>query len=284
MTRTTLALADVALAADIFGDGPPLLLLHGALGDRRTLAPVAAQLADRWRVVVPTQRYFGQGPRATGSKPFGTGTQAEDLIGMLDALGLAQAHVAAWSFSAHSALAAALAAPGRVRSLFLYEPGFPTFVTDRAAQAEITADGARVFGPVAEAAHAGDWPEAARRMIDAAAGRAGWFDAEPAERRRVHLDNADTIGLLFTQTPPVPILAEDLAELDLPVTVAWGSDTSSGYRIVSQAAASAIRNARAFELPEAGHLLPEADPARFASLLAAHLDAGVPPDPASGRD
>jgi pimeloyl-ACP methyl ester carboxylesterase len=268
----TIALPDVALAADIVGDGPPLLLLHGALGDRRTLAPVAARLADRWRVIVPTQRYFGPQPRAAGSKPFGTATQAEDAIGMLDALGLTQAHVAAWSFSAHSALAAALAAQGRLRSLFLYEPGLPTFVSDPAAQAELAADGARAFGPVADAARRNDWPEAARRLIDAAANQPGWFDAEPAEVRQIHLDNADTIGLLFTQTPPVPILADDLAKLELLTTVAWGSDTTPTYRIVSRAAAASIMDARAIEVPDAGHLLPEADPIRFAHLLAAHLN------------
>ncbi|WP_198375126.1 alpha/beta fold hydrolase [Neoroseomonas rubea] len=265
-------LPDVTLAADIIGDGPPLLLLHGALGDRRTLAPVAAQLADRWRLVVPTQRHFGPAPRSVGIKRFGTASQAEDLVVMLDALGLARAHVVAWSFSAHSTLAAALDAPERIRSLFLYEPGFPTFVTDAAAQAEISADGARAFGPVAKAAQRGDWAEAARDLIDAAAGTVGWFDAQPPEVRQIHLDNADTIGLLFSQTPPVPIAAGDLARLVVPTTLAWGADTTATYRLVSQAAAQAIPGARSIVVPAAGHLLPEADPIRFARLIAAHLE------------
>lgn len=269
----TIRLTDVTLAADIVGQGPDLLLLHGALGDRRTLAPVAARLSARWRVVVPTQRHFGPAPRSVGSRSFGTASQAEDLVAMLDALGLRRAHVVAWSFSAHSALAAALRAPDRMRSLFLYEPGFPTFVTDPAAQAAISADGAHAFGPVAEAAGRGDWPEAARRLIDAAAGRPGWFDAQPPDLRRIHLDNADTIGLLFSQTPPVPIAAGDLARLAVPTSVAWGADTTATYRLVSQAAAQAIPGARSVAVPAAGHLLPEADPIRFALLVAAHLDA-----------
>ncbi|WP_198368984.1 alpha/beta fold hydrolase [Roseomonas rosulenta] len=268
----TIHLRDVTIAADIVGDGPPLVLLHGALGDRRTLAPVAAHLADRWRVIVPTQRHFGPAPRSVGRKPFGTASQAEDLIAMVDVLGLTRAHVVAWSFSAHSALAAALAAPERIRSLLVYEPGFPTFVTDPAARFEISADGARAFGPVVEAAQRGDWAEAARRLIDAAAGEPGWFDAQPPEVRRIHLDNADTIGLLFTQTPPVPVAAEELARLAVPTTVAWGSDTTATYRLVSQAAAQAIPGARSIAVPSAGHLLPEAAPLRFARLVAAHLE------------
>lgn len=268
-----ITLPDVALEADILGDGAPILLLHGALGDRRTLAPVAALLAGRCRAIVPTQRHCGPAPRAVGDEPFGTGGQARDLVAMLDALGLARAHVVAWSFSAHSALAAALEAPARVASLFLYEPGFPTFVTDPAEQAAIAADGARAFGPVAEAAGRGDWVEAARRLIDAAAGEPGWFDAEPEAVNAIHRDNADTIGLLFRQTPPVAIPAEALARLAPPATIAWGARTTETYLIVSRAAARAVPGARAVEVPEAGHLLPEAEPGRFAGLVAAHLDA-----------
>jgi pimeloyl-ACP methyl ester carboxylesterase len=269
----SIVLPDVTLAADRSGEGPALLLLHGALGDRRTLGPVAAHLSPRVRAIVPTQRYFGPLPRSVGRKPFGTASQAEDLLAMFDALGLEQAHVVAWSFSAHSALAAAVAEPGRFLSLFLYEPGFPTFVTDPAALAECAADGGRSFGPVAEAAGRGDWGEAARRLIDSAAGQPRWFDAQPASVREIHLDNADTIGLLFTQTPPVPLSGGDLSTLEVPTTIAWGADTASTYRLVSRAAAQAIPGARAVELPGAGHLLPERDPARFAGLVAEHLDA-----------
>lgn len=89
--------------------------------------------------------------------------------------------------------------------------------------------------------------------------------------RHVYLDNADTIGLLSTQTAPVPILSDDLATLELSTTVVWGRYTTPTYRIVSCAAAASIMDARAVEVPNAWHLISETDPIRFADLLDAHL-------------
>lgn len=270
-TTLRVRLTDVELEVDMSGDGTPLFLLHGALGDRRTLAPVASALSAAHRTIVPTLRHFGPPPRATGRKAFGTASQAEDLIDLLDALGFERAHVVAWSYSAHSALAAAFRRPDRFASLFLYEPGFPTFVTEPGHLDAVSADGAEAFGPVAEAARRSDWAEAARRLIDGAARREGWFDGQPAAIRRIHLDNADTIGLLFGQTPPVPLSASELGTMRTPVTVAWGDQTRTMYALVAQAAAAGLACSTCLCVPGAGHLMPEEDPAGFAALVARHM-------------
>lgn len=251
------------------GAGEPVVFLHGALGDWRTWKPLLGLIGEQRRAIAYTQRWFGADQRDHGAKPFGTATHAADLIALLDELGLASAHVVAWSYAAHAALAAACAHSDRFRSLVLYDLGFPTFVADADAMATIAAEGAKSFGPVAAAAGRGDWAKAAALLIDAAAAEEGYFDRQPEVVRRIHLDNAHTVALLFTQTAPVPLLPEDLNQLSVPTAVAWGAESPAAYRLTSQAAGRLIPDCFAQEIDGAGHLWPEQDPAGFAAHVLA---------------
>lgn len=260
-------IGDTALPCFEAASGELLVLMHGALGDWRTLAPAAEALSDRARAVSYSQRYFGDA-RDHGARPFGTQQQAEDLIALLDALGVKHAHVAAWSFGAHSALAAAVQHPERLLSLTLYDPGFPTYVTDKAALDEIAAEGARTFGAIGEAAGRQDWPRAAELLCEASAGEA--YAWHPDWAKRIHQENAGTIPLFFTQTPPVAISPDDLRGLKVKTTLGWGENSGS-YRICGRAAAALIPNCTAREIAGANHLWPEIDPLGFAQLAAEAL-------------
>ena len=70
------------------GHGPAVLLLHGYSLTGDSWAPLAAELADTHTVVVPDLRGLG-----LSSKPasgYDKKTQAEDVAGVLDALGIGQ--------------------------------------------------------------------------------------------------------------------------------------------------------------------------------------------------
>jgi pimeloyl-ACP methyl ester carboxylesterase len=268
MESLTIHLDDIALPAFAHGEGELLVFLHGAPGDRRTWLAVMEALPPGLRAVSYTQRWFGAEPRDHGAAPFGTRALADDLLAVLDRLGGGPAHVVAWSFSAHAALAAALARPQAFRSLFLYELGFPTFVTDAADRAAIAAWGEATFGPVAAALARDDLEAAVACAIDAAAGAPGHFERQPEALRRIHAQNAHVLPRLFRQTPPVPISSADLAGLQPATTIAWGASTPVAYRLVGRAAARAAPQARALEIPGAGHLWPEVDPHAFAACVA----------------
>lgn len=255
------------------GEGEPIVLVHGALGDLRTWAPVLPHLAHRGRVMAFTQRGFGAG-RFAGPPldvPFGTAQQADDLIAFLDACGLARAHVVAWSFSAHSALAAAVRHPARFTSLCVYDLGFPTFITDIACLDALASEVGPVFGAIGDALQRGGVDAAAEAMIDASGGP-GTYRHAPDDVQVTWRENAHTLPLLFTQTPPAPVGAGDLAHLRVPTTVGWG-EASGAYRTVSRTAAGLMPGARGVEVAGAGHLWPQQSPSDFAQFIATHLDA-----------
>ncbi|GGL58331.1 alpha/beta fold hydrolase [Wenxinia marina] len=147
-----------------------MLLLHGVPGDCETLAPVADLLAETGRASTVSLRYGGHGPH--GARPFGTQQQYQDLIQIVETIG-GPIDIAAWSYSAHAGLALAINRSDMVRSLYLFEPEFPTFDSDPDHLARIEADTMAAFGPVFDALSAGDLGTALRQALDGAAGHAG---------------------------------------------------------------------------------------------------------------
>ncbi len=251
------------------GEGQPVLLTHGVLGDLRSLSPVARELSDTVEAITVSLPALTVDARPT--RPFGTAGQRDDLIDLIWSLGRGPVHLVAWSFSAHPAMAVAIERPDLVRSLFLYEPGFPTFVEDEAARDAVVADMRTAFAPVAEAFARGDPEEAIRLAIDAAAQAPGTCDAQPEAIRTIYRDTVQTLEAIFAQTPPIPLAPQDLGRIRCPVTIARGARTRACYGIVSDAAARLVPGAAHLVVQEAGHLLPEQEPAHFASLVRAHL-------------
>jgi pimeloyl-ACP methyl ester carboxylesterase len=101
---------------ELQGDGPPLLLVHAGVADLRMWAGVAKRLSSVHRVIVCDLRGFGSTPLAAGRY-----SDAEDLLSLLDDLGVAETAVGGASSGAAVALELAIVAPERVRSLLLMD-------------------------------------------------------------------------------------------------------------------------------------------------------------------
>ncbi|MGI6409304.1 MAG: alpha/beta fold hydrolase [Thiopseudomonas sp.] len=103
------------------GEGFPVLLIHGsgpgvtAWANWRGIIP---QLARTRRVVAPDMLGFGYSERPPDGQ-YNQQRWVEHAIGVLDALGIAQADVVGNSFGGGLALALAIRHPGRVRRLVL---------------------------------------------------------------------------------------------------------------------------------------------------------------------
>ena len=99
-------------------EGIPILLIHGLAGSSLTeWYQVAPKLATDRRVIVVDHR--GHGLSARGDLRFEVADDADDLIGVLDALGVSQVDVVGYSMGGVIAQALAMRNPGRVRKLAL---------------------------------------------------------------------------------------------------------------------------------------------------------------------
>src|SRR5262249_61220877 len=95
------------------GSGPPLILSPGGLqGVLSSYRPVHTQLSQTHRVIVYDRRFGGQ-----SNSPLVVQTWdlvCQDVIGLMDVLGLEKAHLAGGSFGAAIAFGCGVRSPDRM--------------------------------------------------------------------------------------------------------------------------------------------------------------------------
>lgn len=109
----------VRLFAAEDGDGPAIVMLHGGMATHEAALPVVAGLASRYRVITPDVRGNG---RSVFGESITFDQLADDVIALIDALGVARAIVGGVSGGSGVALRCALQHGDRLRGLLLLQP------------------------------------------------------------------------------------------------------------------------------------------------------------------
>ena len=113
------AVGDIEVAYQIFGEGDPLLLIMGYSGTVDLWAPeVLKELASKYQVIIFDNR--GMGKTTASDKEFTIELFANDTRGLLDTLSIERAHVLGWSLGTYIAQELTLRYPDRVEKLILY--------------------------------------------------------------------------------------------------------------------------------------------------------------------
>jgi pimeloyl-ACP methyl ester carboxylesterase len=106
----------------IYGEGEPLLLLHGGLGQIEMFGPNLAALAVG-RTVIGVDLH-GHGRTQLGNRPIDLEDIGDDLAVVLDTLGYEQVDVLGYSFGGGAAFRLAVQHPDKVRRLAIASAGF----------------------------------------------------------------------------------------------------------------------------------------------------------------
>src|SRR5215207_9790651 len=102
------------------GAGPPLVLAHGVTDNGLCWTPVAAALAPEYDVIMVDAR--GHGYSDAPEQGYGPATQADDLSGLIGALGLRRPAVLGHSMGAVTTLVLAGAYPDVPGAILLEDP------------------------------------------------------------------------------------------------------------------------------------------------------------------
>jgi pimeloyl-ACP methyl ester carboxylesterase len=122
----------IRLYVEEAGTGTALVFVHESAGDYRTWLGQVRFFSRRYRAITYSARGYRPSDVPEAREDYSQEHQVEDLRGLLDALGIASAHVCGLSMGSYTALLFALQYPGRVRSLTLAGTGYGSG-PDRAA-------------------------------------------------------------------------------------------------------------------------------------------------------
>jgi 3-oxoadipate enol-lactonase len=237
----------------------PVVVLGNSLGSTVAMwDAVAARLRERFRVVRYDLRGHGGSPTPPG--PYAIDDLGADLVGLLDGLGIARAHLVGTSIGGMAALWAAARVPERIDRLV-------------------------VIGSSARLPPAAAWVDRARSVV--AEGTSSV--AELVTRRWVapawaeaHPDAMAGLRAMFAAADPAGYagcclaiagmdLTDGLASISAPTLVAVGSDDPSTPSQHAREIAEGIRDARLVTIEGAAHV-PAIDHAdEVAALIAEHL-------------
>lgn len=113
----TVKVNDINVYYEIAGEGEPLILIGGLSADLTTEKKIIDGIAKKYHVVAFDNR--GSGRTDKPDAPYSIEMMAEDTVGLMEALGMRQAHVLGISMGGRIAMALALRHPAMVKSLVL---------------------------------------------------------------------------------------------------------------------------------------------------------------------
>jgi pimeloyl-ACP methyl ester carboxylesterase len=225
-----------------FGEGPPVILLHGGMVHSDFWGAQVAALSRNHRVIVIDSRGHGRSTR--DARPLSYDLMTDDVVAVMDSLHLRRAAVVGWSDGGIIGLDMAMRHPTRITRLFAFGANADTADLDPAGFNN-------PIIPLIMARAAADYQRLSTTPNDfesfSAAVQAMW-ESQPH----------------FT--------AADLGRVRIPVVIADGEHEELIRRSATEALARAIPHARLLILPGVSHFAAVQDPAQFNAAVAAFLD------------
>jgi pimeloyl-ACP methyl ester carboxylesterase len=237
-----------SLAYELTGEaGPPLVLVHAGIADRRLWDAQVAAFAPQYRVLRYDLRGLGE-----STKPPTGFAHHEDLRGLLAALALRRAVVVGLSLGSRVALDVALAYPALTAALVLAAPALGGYPVSAAwEQYEVEEEAALERGdlPAAVELNLRMWVDGPRRDPAAVA---------PGVRARATTLVHDALARPPVRVRPgwlTPPAIGRLREVRTPTLVVVGDQDVPDVLAIADRLAAAIPGARRVVVPGAAHLV-----------------------------
>ena len=247
------------------GAGPPLVCVHGTLGDFRTWSAVLGPLSKRHRVISLSLRHFFPEHWDGVGNDYLMSQHVADVIAFLDKFDTGPVDLMGHSRGGHIAFRVAGQRPDLLRKMVLAEPGGeldasldPTAVPGPSLRA------AR-FAAAAEMVAAGDIDGGLMIFFEAIDGEGAWARLPAAPKQQLR-DNAHTlIGQVGENRQPYAM--REAEAIKTPTLLIGGADTKGALPAVLRALAQYIPGAKTAMIPDARHWMFEQAPQKFCEIV-----------------
>jgi pimeloyl-ACP methyl ester carboxylesterase len=252
----------VTIAADVRGDGPALLLVHGFPLDRSLWAHQVATLAG-WRRIAPDLR--GLGATVAPDDDYSIAAYADDLIGLLDRLRVSRAVVAGLSMGGYVAFEMVRRYRDRVAGLIL---------CDTRADADGPEGRASRDAMIALAQEQGVGV-VAERLLPRLLGRTTQLtQPHVVEQVREMMTRAPVAGVVgaLQAMKERPDSTPLLPSIGVPTLVVVGQEDEMTPPAIAKVMTGAIPSAAMTVIAGAGHLSPLESPTAVSRVMAEFLE------------
>ncbi len=263
---------DLSLHAEVEGDGPAAVLLHGFTGSTASWRHLTSRLVSRFSVIAVDLPGHGRSSAPRDPARYGLHRFADDLARLLDSLRLERIALLGYSLGGRAALQFALRHGDRLSALVLESasPGIADPV-EREARAAADAELADFIGREGIEAFVDRW-----ERLPLWASQSALPERSRAELRAQRLQ-ASAKGLANSLRgagagSTAPVVAE-LAKFDMPPLLIAGA-LDAKYVAAARAMERAIPHARAVIVADAGHTVHLERPDEFAKVVEEFLATG----------
>ncbi|HEY3410743.1 MAG TPA: alpha/beta hydrolase [Propionicimonas sp.] len=259
-----------ALHYEEAGSGPGMLFVHGMAGFAGVWSDQMSRLADEFHTVAYDRRGHTRSPRGAVTEE-SVELHADDAAAMIQALELAPVILVGSSGGARICIDLLRRYPHLLRGAVLSEP--PVFSLSPTIAAEFMA---MVKPAVGKALDSGD-PTSAVDAFFNIIDPVFWASA-PDDRKQAYRANLPAM-LADLRMPTYQLTAADLARIDRPCLVLYGSASLPWFQDIAKIVAGAIPHCHLIELAGAGHATYAARPAEFAQAIREFATSAQQPTP-----
>lgn len=242
---------------DVYGEGPPLFLLHGWALDRRVWAPQIEALAANFQLIIPDRRGFGR-----STAPPDLALEADDLTVIRRSLGLDRIAILAMSQAGRVALQFALSHPDSLWALILQGAPLDGFHPEERVAEAVPLDSYRALARTGNLRHV----------------KALWrthplmrMPQDIAQSLDQLVEGYEGRDLAADRSPSLHSIVERLGDIWAPSLVLTGEHDTRWRQLVGDALAYGLADARRATIPGAYHLCNASHPTQFNDLVGLFL-------------
>ena len=255
------------------GEGDPVVLVHGTLGDYRSWELQMDVFAETYRVISYSRRYHYPNECSGDESDYSAALHADDLAAFIKGLGLESAHVVGTSYGAYTSLLLAARHPERVRALVLGDPPLLPLLEHhpegRALRDEFLAD---VWEPAGEMMQRGEIEDGVRVFVDGVV-EEGAFDRFPPQWQDLTMDNACEFKV-ETSSPDfwTPFTCEDAEQIETPTLLLTGDRSLRWLQFIVEELERCMPNSEARIVPETTHEVTSDNPEAYNEMVLEFLE------------
>jgi pimeloyl-ACP methyl ester carboxylesterase len=257
------------LYVEEIGTGTPVVFVHEYAGDYRSFEPQLRYLCRQHRCITYSQR--GYPPSDVPSDParYSQAIARDDVIAVMDALGIKKAHVVGHSMGAYTALHVGITYPQRCLSVTAAGCGWGSTANaaTREAMKVLAADTGKMFAQEGIAAAAAKYADAPMRQAFKHKDPRGWAEFARMLAEHSAEGHAHTMLNLQLKRPTLWEMETELKTFSVPLLVIVGDEDDlclDGSVFLKRTAPTAAL----LVIPRAGHTINSEEPAAVNAALA----------------